>query len=82
MRFAFELLGAGCVDGFRIDHVDGLFDPGDYLQRLQARARECGRTCTGERPLFVVVEKILGLDEHAAGLAGRTAPPATTSWSC
>src|SRR4051812_14227697 len=38
--YAFELLRRDCVDGFRIDHVDGLFDPGDYLQRMQTRARE------------------------------------------
>src|SRR4029078_8004390 len=29
--YAFELLTRGAIDGFRIDHVDGLFDPGDYL---------------------------------------------------
>jgi (1->4)-alpha-D-glucan 1-alpha-D-glucosylmutase len=32
--------GRAAIDGFRIDHVDGLYDPGDYLARLQARARE------------------------------------------
>jgi (1->4)-alpha-D-glucan 1-alpha-D-glucosylmutase len=30
-----ELLAEGKVDGLRIDHVDGLFDPLDYLWRLQ-----------------------------------------------
>src|SRR5205823_12308147 len=34
-RFAFELVDRGAVTGLRIDHVDGLFDPGDYLRRLQ-----------------------------------------------
>ena len=38
--YVFELLRRRCIDGFRIDHVDGLFDPGDYLTRLRARARE------------------------------------------
>ena len=38
--FAFELLREGRIDGLRIDHVDGLYDPGDYLERLQTRARE------------------------------------------
>ncbi len=32
---AFQLLLRGDVDGFRIDHVDGLFDPTEYLWRLQ-----------------------------------------------
>ena len=37
----------------------------------RARA-SCARICTRTtRPLYVVVEKILGLDEDAAGLAGR-----------
>ncbi len=31
----FEMLMRGEVDGFRIDHVDGLFDPTEYLWRLQ-----------------------------------------------
>jgi len=31
----FEWLKAGIVDGFRIDHIDGLRDPEEYLQRLQ-----------------------------------------------
>jgi (1->4)-alpha-D-glucan 1-alpha-D-glucosylmutase len=34
-RLPFELLLRGDVDGFRIDHVDGLFDPTEYLWRLQ-----------------------------------------------
>jgi len=31
----FELLVKGDIDGLRIDHVDGLYDPMDYLWRLQ-----------------------------------------------
>ncbi len=62
--FAFELLREGCIDGFRIDHVDGLYDPGDYLDRLQARAREVRPDLfADDRRLYLVVEKILGLDE-------------------
>ena len=34
-RLIFELLARGAVDGLRIDHIDGLYDPLDYLQRLQ-----------------------------------------------
>jgi (1->4)-alpha-D-glucan 1-alpha-D-glucosylmutase len=62
--FAFELLAHDAIDGFRIDHVDGLYDPGDYLQRLQSRAREVRPDRYGpESPLYVVVEKILGRGE-------------------
>ncbi len=43
------LQGHGTVDGFRIDHPDGLADPGGYLERLAE--------ATGGA--WVVVEKIL-----------------------
>ena len=43
----FELIEAGHVDGLRIDHIDGLFDPRLYLQRLPNAS------------VYVVVEKIL-----------------------
>jgi (1->4)-alpha-D-glucan 1-alpha-D-glucosylmutase len=63
--YAFELLRRGCVDGFRIDHVDGLCDPGGYLQRLQARAQELApATYADGRRFYVTVEKILGFDEE------------------
>jgi (1->4)-alpha-D-glucan 1-alpha-D-glucosylmutase len=62
--FAFELLREGCIDGIRIDHVDGLYDPGDYLERLQARARSVRPDLlSDDRRLYLVVEKILGIDE-------------------
>ncbi|MBX3331500.1 MAG: malto-oligosyltrehalose synthase [Nitrospira sp.] len=61
---AFKLLREGLVAGVRIDHVDGLYDPGGYLQQLQSRARrELNGDSSAERPLFIVVEKILGQDE-------------------
>ncbi|MGD6742537.1 malto-oligosyltrehalose synthase [Streptomyces sp. BH106] len=44
-----QLLREGVVDGLRIDHPDGLADPGGYLQRLGE--------ATGGR--WTVVEKIL-----------------------
>lgn len=34
-RLVFELLARGEVDGLRVDHIDGLYDPTDYLRRLQ-----------------------------------------------
>jgi (1->4)-alpha-D-glucan 1-alpha-D-glucosylmutase len=62
--FVYELVRDGLIDGFRIDHVDGLFDPGDYLERLQARARDVRPDLfSPARPLYVIVEKILGIDE-------------------
>ena len=34
-RLVFELLVRGDVDGLRIDHIDGLYEPTEYLRRLQ-----------------------------------------------
>jgi (1->4)-alpha-D-glucan 1-alpha-D-glucosylmutase len=63
--FVFDLLRRGLVDGFRIDHVDGLYDPGGCLERLQARAREAApETYSDTRCCYVTVEKILGFDEE------------------
>lgn len=53
-RLVFRLIDAGKLDGLRIDHIDGLFDPREYCERLQARYPE---------GLYVVVEKILAHDE-------------------
>jgi (1->4)-alpha-D-glucan 1-alpha-D-glucosylmutase len=47
------LLGKGVVTGVRIDHIDGLWDPVEYLERLS-------RLGPPERqPTYVLVEKIL-----------------------
>lgn len=50
-----QLVKEGIFTGLRIDHVDGLADPTAYLYRL--------RQLVGER-VFIVVEKILQLDER------------------
>lgn len=63
-RFVFGLIEAGAATGLRVDHVDGLFAPGDYLRRLQARAAGSEVLPADGRPLYVVVEKILGADER------------------
>ncbi|MBD5605045.1 MAG: malto-oligosyltrehalose synthase [Candidatus Eremiobacteraeota bacterium] len=56
-RFVFELIAAGRVQGLRIDHVDGLFNPGGYCTFLQDRAAAMGH------PQYLVVEKILAQSE-------------------
>lgn len=61
-RLIFRLLRERSICGLRIDHVDGLYDPADYLRRVQAHAREAGLG-GGTRPIFLVVEKILAPDE-------------------
>jgi (1->4)-alpha-D-glucan 1-alpha-D-glucosylmutase len=59
-RFVFELVRRGAATGLRIDHVDGLFAPGDYLNRLQSRL-------SPNRDFYIVVEKILGQGEELSG---------------
>ena len=49
-RLVFELAGHGDVDGLRIDHIDGLFDPGAYVAALRDAFAP---------PFYIVVEKIL-----------------------
>ncbi len=52
-----RLVREGKVTGLRVDHIDGLYDPPGYLDRLQA-------AIGASRPdFYVVVEKILGKDE-------------------
>ncbi|WP_447598412.1 malto-oligosyltrehalose synthase [Nitrospira sp. Nam80] len=64
-RFVLSLVERGQVTGLRIDHVDGLYDPGAYVQQLQTWAREHLKPPFADvnRPLFIVVEKILGFKE-------------------
>src|SRR6185437_12772048 len=57
-RLVFRLLEDGKVQGLRIDHIDGLFDPREYCERVQARAGRPGQ------PAYVVVEKILAAHER------------------
>ncbi len=62
-QLVFALLSRGDVTGLRIDHVDGLWDPKEYLTRLQERyAQLCGSTA--DKPLYLVVEKILDLTKE------------------
>jgi (1->4)-alpha-D-glucan 1-alpha-D-glucosylmutase len=49
-RMLFARLRRGDLQGLRIDHIDGLFDPRTHCERLHEAFA---------RPLYVVVEKIL-----------------------
>ena len=39
-RLVLHLLAEGKIDGIRIDHIDGLFDPLQYCKRLHARVTD------------------------------------------
>src|SRR5262249_17419522 len=49
----------GTLDGLRIDHIDGLYDPKAYLQRL----REHLKGSNADERFYLVVEKILAPHE-------------------
>lgn len=76
-RLVFDLIARGQVSGLRIDHPDGLFDPGAYFQRVQARAGELAAArdaAPGAPPcdaaplaLYLVAEKILARGESLPG---------------
>ncbi len=52
-----ELAESGMIDGVRLDHIDGLLDPQQYLLQLRAA------TANSARPMYLVVEKILARQE-------------------
>jgi (1->4)-alpha-D-glucan 1-alpha-D-glucosylmutase len=58
-RFVLNLIAEGKVDGLRIDHPDGLYDPQQYFERLKSSIAEI----TGDGR-YVVIEKILTGSEH------------------
>lgn len=52
--FIKQLCDSGFINGLRIDHIDGLFDPLKYLENL--------RTLVGN-DFYIIIEKILEWDE-------------------
>ncbi|MGW8315914.1 MAG: malto-oligosyltrehalose synthase [Bacteroidales bacterium] len=53
-----EWASEGLLDGLRIDHIDGLYHPSEYLEQL--------RKGTGAR-MYIAVEKILEREEQLPG---------------
>ncbi|MCR4300355.1 MAG: malto-oligosyltrehalose synthase [Sulfuricaulis sp.] len=74
-RLIFDMIGRGQVDGLRIDHPDGLYDPTQYYDRLEHRLLELSGHASTAKPantssvagkpeLYVVAEKILASHER------------------
>ncbi len=73
-QLVLRLVNEGAIQGIRLDHVDGLLDPKQYLQRVQESAayRLIGRDgppfepreAALDQPLYVVAEKILAHHEE------------------
>ncbi len=69
-RLVFDMLVRGELSGLRVDHIDGLFDPKEYLMRLQrGYLRALGE------PVFAALQRS---PETAAAAGGEEAAPAAT----
>src|SRR5690606_35474197 len=77
-RLVLDLIAEGKLHGLRIDHPDGLYDPGAYCRALQDRVLALVRLEPAEsegqsaampdaQMFYIVVEKILALDERIPG---------------
>ncbi len=86
-QLVFRLIGEGTLQGLRLDHIDGLFDPAGYCQKLQDRAAyltvqtpPSSHDAPGLRlphPFYVLVEKILA---HHESLRDGWAVSGTTGY--
>jgi (1->4)-alpha-D-glucan 1-alpha-D-glucosylmutase len=56
-RLIFSLMAEGKVDGLRIDHPDGLYNPREYFERLKRSIAAATHSDDGAH--YVVIEKIL-----------------------
>jgi (1->4)-alpha-D-glucan 1-alpha-D-glucosylmutase len=61
-RRTLELIAEGKVTGLRIDHIDGLYDPIGHMRKLQLRLGD-----SGDRALYIILEKILAPNEELPG---------------
>lgn len=55
-QFVLRLVAEGKVDGLRIDHPDGLYDPTKYFHQLRERI---AAETTGKQDAYLIAEKIL-----------------------
>ncbi|GAB2561843.1 malto-oligosyltrehalose synthase [Dyella jejuensis] len=64
-----RLIREGVIDGLRLDHVDGLSQPREYLRKLRLRTDRAARSDPRQaaRRITLHVEKILAHDETLRG---------------
>lgn len=60
----FRLVAENKVDGLRVDHIDGLLDPLQYLDRLQGARKVQPGDDTDALGIYSIVEKITSGDEE------------------
>jgi (1->4)-alpha-D-glucan 1-alpha-D-glucosylmutase len=63
-RTVLRFVADGLVDGLRVDHIDGLLEPGRYLERLRAAVDARRPPHAGEMRFPIFVEKILATGER------------------
>jgi (1->4)-alpha-D-glucan 1-alpha-D-glucosylmutase len=70
-RMLLRLIAEGKVQGVRLDHIDGLYNPVGYCQRLLDQASDAISAAGGVTaeprpsvPIYLLVEKILARHEH------------------
>ena len=56
--FILDLINENKISGLRIDHIDGLYDPTEYLKTIREKAGD----------IYIAVEKILEFDEELSSL--------------
>jgi (1->4)-alpha-D-glucan 1-alpha-D-glucosylmutase len=72
-RLVRRLIAEGCLQGLRLDHIDGLRDPHQYFRRLQRLVER--NAPPGRAAFYVIAEKILADGERLprfADVAGTT----------
>ncbi len=67
--FLLQLAAEGKIDGLRIDHPDGLYDPAAYFEQLQVRYRQLVLASNASPnadppPIYIVLEKIAAAHER------------------
>jgi (1->4)-alpha-D-glucan 1-alpha-D-glucosylmutase len=60
-----RLIAEEKIQGLRIDHIDGLYDPAQYLHRLRRLIRDA--QSSSPRRFLLLIEKILGEHESLQG---------------
>jgi (1->4)-alpha-D-glucan 1-alpha-D-glucosylmutase len=60
-----RLIAEDKIQGLRIDHIDGLYDPAQYLHRLRRLIRDAQGS--SPRRFLLLIEKILGEHESLQG---------------
>jgi (1->4)-alpha-D-glucan 1-alpha-D-glucosylmutase len=62
-KLLLDLIGSGAFNGVRIDHIDGLANPHEYLRTLQTCAAGALGDRADKQAIYLIVEKILGPGE-------------------